>query len=517
MVLTGDPRQLGPVVRSALARERWLGVSLQERLLEGTVEPPPLPTQRRNSTSELQPSGQLHPAAPAYSPLQPKAAAARPASPAPVAGAAAESEQLAALVSAALRMPAASPAAQPRPKGEGAAQQADDAVSVYRDGGVAAAVRKAGPLLAFSASLNVNYRSHPSLLTVPSALFYSGTLVSQADPSRVNACLRWSVLPRMPVAVGGAGTAAGHAASRGAAGGAAPPPGFPLLCVGVVGADLAEQDSTSYGNSEEVDAVVWAVQALLGEAGGAAPPRPRLFLTLDGATKALPADGPSLRPANGAPITADDVGVIAPYRRQVLHLRAALRAVGLAGVSVGTVYNFQGAEKPVTVVTTVLSRAFEARLGNAAGTSGAAAPLPPAGLLFDAKGFNVAVTRAHSLLVCVGNPRLWARDPHWRALLQHAVDHGGYLGWGGTRCPLPRSAHGLWAPGGVSAGEAGGGGGAQPPAALRPVRVLPQLGGAGPGAAAGGGGWMDQGLLAVERRLALTLQFGEQEGAGRIV
>lgn len=35
VVLTGDPRQLGPMVRSDLAREHWLGVSLQERLHAG--------------------------------------------------------------------------------------------------------------------------------------------------------------------------------------------------------------------------------------------------------------------------------------------------------------------------------------------------------------------------------------------------------------------------------------------------------------------------------------------------
>jgi hypothetical protein len=40
----------------------------------------------------------------------------------------------------------------------------DNAVSVYRDGGVAAAVRDSFPHLAFSASLNVNYRSHPDII-----------------------------------------------------------------------------------------------------------------------------------------------------------------------------------------------------------------------------------------------------------------------------------------------------------------------------------------------------------------
>lgn len=40
-------------------------------------------------------------------------------------------------------------------------------------------------------------------------------------------------------------------------------------------------------------------------------------------------------------VTARDIGVIAAFRQQVLKLRLALRAAGLASVNVGSVEDFQ--------------------------------------------------------------------------------------------------------------------------------------------------------------------------------
>lgn len=52
------------------------------------------------------------------------------------------------------------------------------------------------------------------------------------------------------------------------------------------------------------------------------------------------------------------------------------------------------------------------------------------------------MTRAKALLVIVGNPGVLGGDPHWGALLRHAVAHGAYRG-----VPLPPAfdvtAHGV--------------------------------------------------------------------------
>ncbi len=60
----------------------------------------------------------------------------------------------------------------------------------------------------------------------------------------------------------------------------------------------------------------------------------------------------------------------------------------------------------------------------------ASAPFAGSGLGFltSAKRFNVAITRAKSLLIVVGDPHLLKRDKNWRALLRHALENGGYVG-----------------------------------------------------------------------------------------
>jgi helicase MOV-10 len=54
------------------------------------------------------------------------------------------------------------------------------------------------------------------------------------------------------------------------------------------------------------------------------------------------------------------------------------------------------------------------------------------GLFSNPKRFNVAITRAKSLLIVVGDPVALASDRHWRALLRHLVQLKAYAG-----CDLP--------------------------------------------------------------------------------
>ena len=48
------------------------------------------------------------------------------------------------------------------------------------------------------------------------------------------------------------------------------------------------------------------------------------------------------------------------------------------------------------------------------------------------KRFNVAITRAMSLLIVIGDPHLLSGDPSWRAFLKHCISLGAYTG-----CDLP--------------------------------------------------------------------------------
>lgn len=145
-------------------------------------------------------------------------------------------------------------------------------------------------------TLTANYRSHPALVMLPSLLFYGGSLESRAPDSLTGSCLSWSWLSRGPPA-GTAPTAVPRSPGS---------PGFPLLCLGVKGSDNHLPDSPSFWNVEEVNAVVAAISSLLTEAYTA---------------RQLGSANPF------ADITAFDVGVISPYRQQVLRLRRALRYV----------------------------------------------------------------------------------------------------------------------------------------------------------------------------------------------
>lgn len=147
-------------------------------------------------------------------------------------------------------------------------------------------------------TLTANYRSHPTLLMLPSLLFYGGSLESRAPPALTRSCLGWSWLSR--------GSAALSGEKQLRISSAAPSDGFPLLCVGVIGSDSHLVDSPSFWNIAEVNAVCAAVQSLLSEAAEHRSKHPTSPL---------------------AALTPFDIGVISPYRQQVLRLRRALRWV----------------------------------------------------------------------------------------------------------------------------------------------------------------------------------------------
>ncbi len=74
--------------------------------------------------------------------------------------------------------------------------------------------------------------------------------------------------------------------------------------------------------------------------------------------------------------------------------------------------------------------------GSLSGLPLGAASVTPAGLFYDPKAFNVALTRAQSLLIVVGDPAMWVlADEPWRELLQCVVDNDAYVGMRGLRLP----------------------------------------------------------------------------------
>ena len=86
-------------------------------------------------------------------------------------------------------------------------------------------------------------------------------------------------------------------------------------------------------------------------------------------------------------IQAESIGVVSPFRAQVVLLRQML---GGTGVTVDTVERFQGGERDIMILSFVRSR----------GT----------GFVFDDRRLNVAITRARRKLVLVAHPRLFLKS-----------------------------------------------------------------------------------------------------------
>ncbi|PRW57862.1 helicase MOV-10 [Chlorella sorokiniana] len=299
-----------------------------------------------------------------------------------------------------------------------------------------------------------NYRSHGRLLDLPSKLFYQGSLVAAADPRSVLPP-RWRELqaeegaeggweeadgiPRSPGSGSeGRGGEDGEAAAAEEAGtgdtttadsesasteqppewadgveadgqreeeaGSSSGGGFggvrmaSLLFYGVRGQQQREGDAPSYFNALEASTVVELVVGLLSA---------------------------------GAGVQADDIGVMATYRKQVQKIRLLLRQRGLGAIRVGTVDDYQGQEERIIFISTVLSRPESLPPARPAGAGGGSAGGDVhLGFWRNPKRFNVAVTRAKALLVVVGQPAVLLEDASWRELLRYCFSQGAYRGAG---------------------------------------------------------------------------------------
>ncbi|CAE6366471.1 unnamed protein product [Rhizoctonia solani] len=168
-----------------------------------------------------------------------------------------------------------------------------------------------------------------------------------------------------------------------------PSPNFPVIFEAVAGEDMRESTSPSYFNPHEVSLVKDYVVGLL--------------------------------PFVDAP---RDIGIVTPYKAQVRKIKKLLRdgGVDVDDITIGSVEEFQGQERRVMIVSTVRSNkdllSFDLK--------------HTLGFVANPKRLNVAITRAQSLLVVVGDPLVLGLDTLWRRFLYFVHRSGG---WKGTPFP----------------------------------------------------------------------------------
>jgi len=139
-----------------------------------------------------------------------------------------------------------------------------------------------------------NYRSHPNIIEISSALFYNGELTAFADKQEREHLVRLSFLPRR---------------------------GFPMFIHGINGKDERSGNSPSWFNIDEIKAVKKLVESLLS-----AP--------------------------HGFAIKPTSIGVISFYRQQVQKITSSLNNTA---IKVGSVEEFQGQERDIIIISTVRS------------------------------------------------------------------------------------------------------------------------------------------------------------------
>lgn len=112
--------------------------------------------------------------------------------------------------------------------------------------------------------------------------------------------------------------------------------------------------------------------------------------------------------------TSKGLGIIVPFRRQIVAVRQALYAQGIKDVDkmmIDTVERYQGSQRDVIIYGTTVTRPYELEtLSNIIDVSGSKVD----------RKLNVAVTRARCQLFVLGNRQLLNRNPVYRELINYA-------------------------------------------------------------------------------------------------
>jgi superfamily I DNA and/or RNA helicase len=111
-----------------------------------------------------------------------------------------------------------------------------------------------------------------------------------------------------------------------------------------------------------------------------------------------------------------DMGILSPYREQVLHLEELLREDPLLAplllsrqITISTIDGFQGQERDVIYISLVRSNAKH-----------------EIGFLQDYRRMNVAMTRARMVLVVVGDSATIGHNKFYQQFLDYCAAHGAY-------------------------------------------------------------------------------------------
>ncbi|CAD7958004.1 unnamed protein product [Amoebophrya sp. A120] len=249
--------------------------------------------------------------------------------------------------------------------------------------------------------LRVSYRAHPQLVNLYSSLFYNNATTSCVHDQRMNNAGSYHNSLEQFSQFRYWSRIRNHM-------------DFPFLFVHVEGKENRDYDSPSWFNDVEIE-TLWEYLTSLFQEFGEGDPR-----HLPGSPHYFPGG------TTGQFLKPQSVGVIAPYHKQVMKLKAKRMAYGrqlhpqaAAALKIGSVENFQGQENDVIFMSTVRSK-FDDEIKQDLRMM--------LGFVGSRQRLNVALSRARQLLVIVGNGKLLSLDRSWNVLLRMACRCGSVHG-----------------------------------------------------------------------------------------
>ncbi|XP_052220021.1 putative helicase MOV-10 isoform X2 [Dreissena polymorpha] len=211
-----------------------------------------------------------------------------------------------------------------------------------------------------------NYRSHDSILEIPRRMFYNNQQEACGDSKVLNCMLDWDMLPNKK---------------------------FPVMFHSVFGTEEREGESPSWFNRDEIAQIDMYLTGLL-------------------------------KKKKGTQLKLSDIGIIAPYKKQVSKIRQMLLAKrhidNQNEIPVGSVEEFQGQEFKVIIISAVRSDMTSAYTD--------IDMVFNLGLLCNPKRFNVAMTRARALLIVIGNPITLEQDKCWKTFIDYCYENNALRG-----------------------------------------------------------------------------------------
>ncbi|KAJ8686783.1 hypothetical protein QAD02_022577 [Eretmocerus hayati] len=195
-----------------------------------------------------------------------------------------------------------------------------------------------------------NYRSLPDLLSLPNQLFYDNELIPKVHIAESEeAEILENLTDMLPKRLGSP---------------------LPIVFHCVYGKSLVDPNTTSWYNLDEATQVYIYLMDLYDHG-----------------------------------LMPDDIGIIAPYMKQVHKIRGCISKSGAAMPKVGSVEDFQGQERKVIILSTVRTPEQDAKSA--------------LGFVASSERLNVAITRARALLMIVGHPDILSRNYAWKSVLEY--------------------------------------------------------------------------------------------------